>query len=402
MIQEKQNFSGDLNTKQSLNGSLNNAVIYVDPITQEKEVTPSKQVQEVVPDKGFTGLSKVIVIPYTPVVAKKKILNNGTYKAIVDDLDGYSEVEVATSGADLTEYFKDTISFGDANSSAVNKIITKLPNELTITGTKSANYMFSRCVNLKEIPQLKNMAMVTTTNNMFSNCASLVTIPLLNTSNVTSMYGMFEYCKELESVPLLNTSKVTSMNNIFTGCSSLVEVPLLDTSKVTNMNGMFSNCTSLVTIPQLNTSNVTNMNSMFYGNGSLEQIPQLDTSKVTSMMGMFSNQRKLVTVPQLNASKVNNIQSIFQYCESLKNVGGFVNLGEAFSTTSAVGYYQYTLSLNSSNKLTHDSLMNIINNLYDIATEGCKSQYLQLGSTNQAKLTAEEIAIATEKGWTVR
>ena len=45
--------------------------------------------------------------------------------------------------------------------------------------------------------------------------------------------------------------------------------------------------------------------------------------------------------------------------------------------------------------------MNIINKLYDIKTKGCKAQRLQLGSTNLAKLTEEEIAIATNKGFNV-
>ena len=45
--------------------------------------------------------------------------------------------------------------------------------------------------------------------------------------------------------------------------------------------------------------------------------------------------------------------------------------------------------------------MNVINNLYDIASAGVKPQQLVLGSENLAKLTAEEIKIATDKGWTV-
>ena len=57
--------------------------------------------------------------------------------------------------------------------------------------------------------------------------------------------------------------------------------------------------------------------------------------------------------------------------------------------------------LSSATKLTHESLMNVINNLYDIKTKGCNAQPLVLGSTNLAKLTAEEIAIATNKGWNV-
>ena len=45
--------------------------------------------------------------------------------------------------------------------------------------------------------------------------------------------------------------------------------------------------------------------------------------------------------------------------------------------------------------------MNVINNLYDIKTKGCKVQDLRLGATNLAKLTAEEIQIATDKGFNV-
>ena len=48
--------------------------------------------------------------------------------------------------------------------------------------------------------------------------------------------------------------------------------------------------------------------------------------------------------------------------------------------------------------------MDIINNLYDLnVTYGSSSykQTLNLGTTNKAKLTADEIAIATNKGWNV-
>ena len=41
MIKEKQKLVGNLSTKGSLSGSLSNSVIYVDPIIQEKEVTPT-------------------------------------------------------------------------------------------------------------------------------------------------------------------------------------------------------------------------------------------------------------------------------------------------------------------------------------------------------------------------
>ena len=42
MIKAKQKLTGNLNAKQSLSSKLGNAIIYIDPLTQEKSVEPSK------------------------------------------------------------------------------------------------------------------------------------------------------------------------------------------------------------------------------------------------------------------------------------------------------------------------------------------------------------------------
>lgn len=202
-------------------------------------------------------------------------------------------------------------------------------------------------------------------------------IPMIDTSGYTLMNDMFRNFTLLTSIPLLDTSKVTSMTQMFYGCSKLTSIPQLDTSKVRNMDYMFRECHSLTAIPQLDTSSVTTFSRAFYQCEALTSIPQLDTSNVTNMYDMFT------------------------YCSSLTILGGFINLGQAYDTSKSSNYQNYTLSLSWCSNLTHDSLMNVINNLYDIATKGCQPQRLQLGSTNLAKLTEEEIAIATNKGWTV-
>ena len=80
---------------------------------------------------------------------------------------------------------------------------------------------------------------------MFKDSTNLQTIPLLDTSSVTSMFHMFNGCTNLTTIPQLDTSKITNMKYTFSGCTSLTEIPLLNTGKVTNMQSMFYNCTSL-------------------------------------------------------------------------------------------------------------------------------------------------------------
>lgn len=143
------------------------------------------------------------------------------------------------------------------------------------------------------------------------------------------------------------------------------------------MYGMFQNCKKLIKIPELNTENVTNMGQMFYGCSSLETIPELDTSNVKSFYNTFYG------------------------CSSLKDFGGLKNAGKGFSPTTGTLSSDYRLNFSNCYSLTHESLINIINNLYDIGSAGIQIQQLQLGSTNKAKLTDDEIAIAVNKGWRV-
>ena len=256
------------------------------------------------------------------------------------------------------------------------------PKDSGLTGFDIKNSIIK--IGNLDLTGISNSSQVTNMSNIFDSCQKLNQIPYFDTSNVTSMSYAFRYCYLIKTVPQLNTSKVIYMNNMLDGCSRLASVPLLDTSNVTNMNRMFAMCEL-----------------------SLKEIPQFNTSKVLDFGSVFIGCRYLETIPALDASRMNKISSAFQSCTNLKNMGGLLNIGNNYTQKTA-NYSNYILNLSYSNNLTHDSLMNVINNLYDlnvkydVANGGTLyTQQLILGSTNKAKLTAEEIAIATNKGWTV-
>jgi len=223
-----------------------------------------------------------------------------------------------------------------------------------------------------------------------------------NWSSPSSMSNLFNGDTNLIYMPYVTINpNVDSSTNMFSNCSRLLTLPLLDFSHITNMDYMFNGCVSLTEIPAINTSSATNMSGMFQGCSNLKYAPQLNTSNVENISTMFSSCVKLETVPELDGAKCRNAGYMFSGCTKLKDFGGLKNYGKAFLPEDSRNKTSFTLNFSTSTSMTHESLMNVINNLYDIASAGVQQQTLQLGYTNKSKLTEEEIAIATNKGWQV-
>lgn len=330
--------------------------------------------------KGTKDVSLLTKIP--PKLGTKNITINGTYKASNEDLDGYSEVEVATSGVDINDYF-----YLDGRD---------------IAGRVLYDYLGTAII--KTIPQV-DTSTITNFKFAFSNFNSLETIPLLDTSKGTDFSYMFDYCRNLKTIPQLDLSSAQNLSRMFYGCGSLETIPKLNTSNVTNIYSMFQGCYGLrgedgIT---LDIGNSTNIVQTFSGCQRLQKITLLNsnTAKFNILNGTFNDCTSLVDLSSFYCEKVNDIrESCFNGCINLTNFDDLINLGKAY-TGQTVNYSNYTFNLSQSSKLTHSSLVNIINGVYDIASIGVASQRLILGSTNLAKLTSEEIAIATNKGWTV-
>lgn len=428
-----------------------NDVEYIPPVTQEKTITASLDTQVVTPDEDYTGLSKVTVNGFPINLGEKTITENGVYNASKDGFTGYSQVKVQTEGGDIVytgsydreglkqigytdeeiDYFNkygvtwneednnlykltdkelagDTSSntrFLPANTTKTNfqnmKYLMVVPFKVTSNLPQAPTYLFADCYNLRCIPPL-NLTKTTNFSHWFDNCTYLTTIPEIYKSNGMYIEYMPYNCSNLKKSPIKENTKIRGGSDLFHGCSNLTTIPKLDYSGAVNLSSFCYGCNNLREIPDINTTSILKYaHQAFYDCSNLVAIPNIDISNVSSLQSFGYRCRKITKIPKLNLMSATVIDGFLSYCYSLIEIGGFENLGQAYEITANANYYYYTLNLNNSCNLTHESLMNVINGLYDIKTKGCNTQQLVLGSTNLAKLTAEEIAIATEKGWSV-
>ena len=187
---------------------------------------------------------------------------------------------------------------------------------------------------------------------------------------------------------------------------------------------MFYNCYNLKSIGTLsnwNTSNVTNLSSMFYNCYSLTTIPSItswDLKKVTNTSSMFwyCFSLKEVLLPNLNMPLNTNMSSMFNYCYNLKtvNLSGWTLtamtgtatapgpfFGNCWNLTNILGITIPPLatSLGNCRSLTHEAVMTVINALPQLPSGTKKT--LNIVTDNINRLTADEKAIATGKGWTL-
>lgn len=253
-------------------------------------------------------------------------------------------------------------------------------NDTSEVTNMSNMYQWCKATNF---PQL-NMSKVTNASYMFYNCKNIVTAPILNLSNVQNCESVFRDCANLTTCEISDFSNATNLDGLFATCRKLKNIPSqLTTPKVTDTGFMFYECNALTTAPEMNTSNVTNMTKMFYGCGKITTVPLYDTSNVTRMEEMFWHCGSLQTVPAFNCTKVTNMNNIFASCYSLKSIL-MTNIG-------------VSLNISSSTLFERSDLLIILNNLKTVTS----TKVLTMGATNLAKLTEEDKAIATNKGWTL-
>jgi len=162
---------------------------------------------------------------------------------------------------------------------------------------------------------------------------------------------------------------------------------------VNNIPVVFNACGSILSLLDFDFSinplyiDPLTLNS-FYNNGfsgcmCLSTLSPFSVSGIVNLDNLFSGCEGLKCVPDINVENITSMESIFLDCFSLNEIN-FKNI-------------KCNFSISSSTEFTRESLLNIIGNLFNTGAP----RTLTMGATNKAKLTSEDIALATAKQWSI-
>lgn len=276
----------------------------------------------------------------------------------------------------------------------------------------------------KSVMALGDVSFRTAIDIVNKSDAKNVDLTMISPKNETSFEELFYKNTNLTHINASNwdTSNITSLASAFANMENIVSVDFADwdVSKVTTFFAMFDACVKIenIDVSKWNTSSATDMAWMFNRNNlkSLD-VSNFDTSKVTNMYAMFSGSMSLtrLDVSNFDTSNVLDFGRVFSYwshvCEEL-NISG-LNLTKCTSMESTFKSSNFkvircdglrlpnidmsNIGLDSPTELTVDSIVGLLNAL----PQSDKGYSFQIGSGNIAKLSDEQKAIATNKGWTL-
>lgn len=246
----------------------------------------------------------------------------------------------------------------------------------------------------------------------------------IDMSNVTDFSHCFEVINKTNPKYLkyiLLPDNLVSCNNFASMFSGLrihnLDLSNIKTSQKIDINNMFaqSYVYGKLLLPKIKISSLSNCFNSFKPSVSVDSddvydldLSNLDFSECTTLSSAFVGcYAETIIHENFDCSKVNTLSNMFRSNRYIINMCPLINLGKGYTQKSA-NYNSYKLDLSSCVNLTHDSLLGIINGLYDlnltydVAGGGTLyTQQLVLGTTNLAKLTEDEIAIGTNKGWVI-
>lgn len=246
---------------------------------------------------------------------------------------------------------------------------------------------------------------------MFENCnaTDYSSLDLSNVRDATRMfaYQRYDTYKETFIVPLYKMTNCINFNSICAhggvkgGLSGTIHFPNSDTYDYIYLQSALYDNYNIVQVflnyPNaeldmksflgMTSYNVTSHYSSFLGiqNMQVGKLKNIDEAfRGCTKMILLTADKGYFDASELSHEGSGPVNPFFQ-CVSLTTLSGFRGLNLDFDLSTCIA-------------LSHDSLLNVINEAADVTAS---PKTLTLGATNLAKLTDEEKAIATNKGWTL-
>ena len=305
-----------------------------------------------------------------------------------------------------------TENINNANCMFSGCKVKRIPFELNFDPTASSidmGFLFHTNTNLEEIPKINGKPKVKTMSNMFASCSMLRNLPeniadwfdwsYIDTATGAYSGGsrgntLFSYCSSLRSVPMeflahanpYASGYSSEFSSLFSGCNALDEIVGLPIPRASDMNWTSNSFGSTF----ITCSRLKNMTFATNEDGSPIQVNwKSQTIDLSSYVGYLSDTWGIRNNSNSGITADKEVKDDATY-QALKDDPDYF--------TGKVEYSRYD----------HDSAVRTINSLPDTTISGGTNTIKFKGASGSATdagaintLTAEEIAVATAKGWTV-
>jgi len=405
------------------------------PLLEQLEVRNTASNRLTTPNVIYKGAKRLRSIPFVPYIT------SSTVNYLYTFIHCYALTHLPDDFADPDRYwFKNPSSlqgafyrcyslkylpeglFGEANTTWSNspsnngmfydcRSLKRIPSMPNPNGLCDFRYMFYNCIDLKALPKGFSIKKVNSNglNTTFYNCRECYDFTAINLDDTDvgqnfTMYRAFYNWDSIKTFPYLGQfTKATNVQDCWNGATQMErfssDYTTLDFTNVISMRGTFQSMESLQELPPIQITNLSHsldgFYQCFYGCTSLRKVVFIGMTGNTSgeYYRMFYNNASLTYIEGIDFSFANDagdMTETFYLCYNISYIkfpgGSTDETGFRYSTELRYCPLNRNAMLEIFNHLctiTHSATLNLTNNSYT------------------SDLTAEDIQIATNKGWTV-
>lgn len=242
----------------------------------------------------------------------------------------------------------------------------------------------------------------------------LIKLPYFEGARISGTWWTLDGCPLLEEVGEGYDFSSCCGQKLFHQDGALKRVPqsLFDTCRPTDLFRAFYECTSLTEFnaPEGWYATVRNMEAAFQGDTGLVTMGVMDTSAAENLNYVFKNCSNLEKVESIDASSALKVSVPFHNCPVLKHAL-IRNIGKPEAFNHPLQGYDFSIQpvlIHGSNEWgtgSEEALTSLRDTfstaLFDRVAAGYDAAYIVLRKEIGARLTADDIAMANAKGFTM-